>query len=142
MKKIIAQAVSMLAFVFVLSAAGYSQTILTADVPFAFNVGHKTLPAGSYRISTVNENTLNLRNAEGSYMVSVIGQPMGSNLAESNPKLKFTIQDGQYVLTEVRPAGAISGFELSSPARTKTGLVAQTQGPGTVDSKSLPNSGK
>jgi hypothetical protein len=142
MKKIIAQAVSMLAFVFVLSAAGYSETILTADVPFAFNVGQKRLPAGTYRVVTVNESTLNLRSENGSFMVSVIGQPMGSGFGQSDPKLKFTVEDGRYVLSEIRPAGATSGFLLFSSKHPKSNLVTQTQNCGTVASNSLPNSGK
>jgi hypothetical protein len=142
MKKIIAHTVTMLALVFALSAAGYSQTILTADVPFAFNVGHKTFPAGNYRVSTINASTLSLRSADGSFMISVIGQPTGTAFAQSDPKLRFTVQDGQYVLSEIRPAGAASGFLLLPPKPRKSNLVTQTQPCGIVASSSLPNSGK
>jgi hypothetical protein len=142
MKKIIAHAVSMGLFVFVLGAAGYSQTILTADVPFAFNVGQKTFPAGAYRVSTINPSTLSLRSADGSFMISVIGQPTGTAFAKSDPKLRFTVQDGQYVLSEIRPAGAASGFLLFPRKHQKPNPVAQAQTCGTVASNSLPNSGK
>lgn len=142
MKKIIAHGVSLLALVFALNAAGYSQTILTADVPFAFNVRQKTLPAGKYQVVTVNQSTLNLRNDNGSFMISVIGQPVGSDLAQADPKLRFTVQDGQYVLTEIRPSGAASGFLLFPPKHQKSNLVTQAQTCGTVASNSLPNSGK
>ena len=142
MKKIIAHAVSMLAFAAMLTAASYSQTILTADVPFAFNVGRTALPAGTYRVATLSPSIVNLRSADGSHVVSVISQPSGPGFAGSNPKLRFTIQDGEYVLTEIRAAGAVSGLLLPQTKHAKSDPGKQPQACKTMAANSLPNSGK
>ena len=125
MKKIAANVVLVMTFVFLLTAAGYSQqTVLKADVPFEFTVGSKTFPAGEYQVIRIAEKVLTLRDSDNTSLVSFVTQPIVTLTSRDNPKLKFQIVGGQHVLTQVWPVGAASGYELF--ATKKVNYIAQT----------------
>jgi len=125
MKKIAAKVVLLMTFVCLLTAAGYSQQlILKADVPFDFIVGTKTFPAGEYYVSRISAQTLSLRGSNNSFLTTFITEPVMSSFSQSNPKLKFQAVGGQYVLTEIWPDGAASGYELF--ATKKVNYIAET----------------
>jgi hypothetical protein len=112
MKKIAANVVLTMTFVFLLTAAGYSQQpILKADVPFNFTVGKQIFPAGEYEVIRISPQTLGLRGNDNSYVTMFV---TGSKeiLSQSNPKLKFKTMGGQHVLAEIWPDGATRGYEL------------------------------
>jgi hypothetical protein len=102
----------LIALTMVTPAAFAQGKLLKADVPFAFHVGDKTLPAGSYTVSQLTENTISIRSDEGkplelSMIMAKEGQP---NLSES--KLVFKQLDGEYVLAEVRDSTKGLGLQL------------------------------
>jgi hypothetical protein len=125
MKRIFANVLSLMAFVFVLTAAGYSQqVVLKADVPFEFSVGKKTFPAGSYTVVRIADHTLSLRDENGAILVSVVTEPLMSTSSHSNPKLRFENKGNGYVLTQVWPDNAFSGYELFGTPKTFNGYAA------------------
>jgi hypothetical protein len=125
MKKIAANLVLLVTFVFLLTAAGYSQQlVLKADVPFEFTVGKKTFPAGEYHVVRTAPHTLSLRDSNGGVLMSVVTEPVLSLISRSNPRLKFETVGGQYILTEVWPEGAHTGYELL--AQKRPNVIAQT----------------
>jgi hypothetical protein len=125
MKKIAANLVLLVTFVFLLTAAGYSQQlVLKADVPFEFTVGKKTFPAGEYHVVRTAPHTLSLRDSNGGVLMSVVTEPVLSLMSRSNPRLKFETVGGQYILTEVWPEGAHTGYELL--AQKRFNVIAQT----------------
>src|SRR4051812_18326508 len=98
MKKLALKVFSMMAFVCLLSAAGYSQQlILKANVPFDFTVGKKVFPAGEYNVVRIAPHTLSLRDVNGGFLMSVVTEPIISLTSHSNPKLRFETIGGQYV---------------------------------------------
>lgn len=124
MKQIATKLVFLMTFVFLLTAVGYSQQILKADVPFDFTVGKKSFPAGEYSVTRTAPQTLILRNSHRGILMVVLTQPLISWNSQQNPKLKFETTGGQYVLTEVWPNGASSGYELLT--RKRVNYIAQT----------------
>ena len=125
MKKIAAKVVLMMTFVFLLTAAGYSQQmVLKADVPFDFTVGKKTFPAGEYRVTRISAQTLCLRGSNNSFLATFVTEPIVTMTSQENPKLKFEAVGGQYVLTEVWPEGASSGYQLL--VKKPVNYIAQT----------------
>ena len=99
MKRIIMDAFLLTVVGLILTTASYAQHFDT-QVPFEFSVGHKTLPAGEYRITKVGEHTLALYNQGNQSGIFFLTDPM-SSLTRSNPALRFEFQDGRAVLSEV-----------------------------------------
>jgi len=87
---------------------------LTADVPFEFNVGDKTMPAGNYTVSQINPASdrvvLQLRNQDGSatamlQMNAVIGE------APETAKLVFRRYATSYFFAEAWVDGDNTGMQ-------------------------------
>ena len=122
MKKIAAKVVFLMTFVFALAAAGYSQTILKADVPFDFTVGKKTFPAGEYDVVRITSQTLGLRGSDRRFLTTFVTEQVTSPMSYSTPKLKFEAVGGQYVLSGIDSANA--GYELF--VKKPLNIIAQT----------------
>lgn len=121
MKRITANITSLVVVVLLLTAASYSQyeqhLVLKVDVPFEFNVGKKTFPAGEYRVVRIAPYTLALRDSKDGFLTSVVTGSVVSFKARSNPKLTFEMENGHYQLSEVWPAAGTTGYQLSLPKR-------------------------
>ena len=123
MKRIAANITLLALAVLLFTTAGYSQyaqLLLTVDVPFAFNVGNKTFPAGEYRIVRIAPHTLALRDAKERFLTSVVTGTVQTRTAHATPKLRFELEEGRYVLSEVWPSGVATGYQLSAPKRLTT----------------------
>jgi len=92
------------------------RTQLIASIPFPFNVGNKTLPAGEYTVTQVNPASdhavLQLRTKDGSasamvQMASVIGK------AQESAKLIFNRYGNKYFFAQAWVDGEKSGLEAS-----------------------------
>ena len=79
----------------------YAQSYAKAQVPFAFNVGAKQLPAGTYEIGVLSQspNEIMIRNTETTAAALSIARTEGPRDTES--KLVFDRIGTQYFLTEV-----------------------------------------
>lgn len=107
----------MLVAVFGLSSAKAQSsggTILEVDIPFAFSVGDKTLPAGEYRVRCVNTASdmkiLQLRNKAGRASVlvhtsSVIGK------TQENATLVFNRYGDRYFFAQAWLVGDNIGMQ-------------------------------
>ena len=81
-----------------LSATGaYAQSLVKADVPFAFSVGSAQLPAGTYRINATSDNTIAIQNGQTSALSSVRREYPRNTRA----KLVFHHLGNQYFLAEI-----------------------------------------
>jgi hypothetical protein len=87
---------------------------LTADIPFDFNVGDKTMPAGHYTVSQINPASdrvaLQLRKEDGSASVmlqmnAVIGR------AQESTKLIFNRYGNRYFFAEAWIDGENAGLQ-------------------------------
>jgi hypothetical protein len=79
----------------------YAQSYAKANVPFAFNVGAKQLPAGTYEIGVLSQspNAIMIRNTETTAAALSIARTEGPRDTES--KLVFDRIGTQYFLAEV-----------------------------------------
>ena len=87
---------------------------VVAQIPFAFNVGKTTLPAGKYAISVVNPSSdrtvLQLRNLDGHANAMILTNTVNSTPAD-NAKLVFERYDDLYIFTTAQMAGESTSFE-------------------------------
>ena len=106
---------SLLLALAVVSAEAQFERRITAHVPFAFQIGNKTLPAGDYSIKRFSQNALLVTSADGEQ--SVIAQAPRSiegnvNAKPSAEKLVFRQYGDQYFLAQVWVARGSAGRAL------------------------------
>jgi hypothetical protein len=102
MKRNLITILSLVVMSLLLNATGvYAQSYAKANVPFAFNVGAKQLPAGTYEIRVLSQspNEIMIRNTETTAAALSIARTEGPRDAES--KVVFDRIGTQYFLTEV-----------------------------------------
>jgi len=110
MKRITANALSMMALVLLFTAASYAQDV-QVTVPFEFTAGDTTFPAGEYRLTVAENHVLTLSNRDlGSGVFTMTAYSI-SSLTRSKSGLEFQFQDGRAALTEVWVSGGI-GYGL------------------------------
>lgn len=119
-KQILAVAVGLL-----LTTAGvcYAQQLgLGVNIPFAFQVDNKTLPAGEYQVRTLpggDGNSLQLiERTDCSAAVLVMTMAADSKDAKSEPELVFNQYGNSYFLSQIW-TGAGPGRQLSKSKREK-----------------------
>jgi hypothetical protein len=117
--------IALLIAVFGISANAQSRTRqqLRVNVPFAFNVGNTTLPAGDYRVRVVNpasdQIVLQIASLDGK-STSLIRTTDISGWANSKAKLSFRHYGEQYFLAQVWMAADPTGFALPNSSAEKT----------------------
>jgi len=102
MKRNLISILSLVVTSLLLNATGaYAQSYVKANVPFAFNVGAKQLPAGTYEIRVLSQspNEIMIRNHETGTAALSIARSEGPRDTES--KLVFDRIGNQYFLAEV-----------------------------------------
>jgi hypothetical protein len=98
------------------SVQAETQGKLEVNIPFEFNVGSKTLPAGEYSVKRLTQNSMVVISADGTR--SVIAQTLGSGQQGANEKrgaerLVFRQYGNQYFLAQVWMARDGDGRALS-----------------------------
>jgi len=112
-------------------AQSRNRQLLTVNIPFAFNAGSKTLPAGEYTLMVVNpasdRNVLQIRSSDGH--TSVLTQTTDI-IGKSSPqaKLVFRRYGDQYFLSQAWVAGERTGVATlkSSAERQLQNELAKT----------------
>jgi hypothetical protein len=119
------QAVSLISMLGLLLMAGsaVAQTIyVRANIPFNFAVGNKTLPAGTYDVSTIDnrgDKTL-LVQAQDRHASMMTDSNSTENLKPADKtKFVFNRYRDQYFLSEIWTAGATRGHRLAKTSREK-----------------------
>jgi len=104
------------------AAYGAQTDLLTAEVPFPFFVSGAQLPAGSYSVRIIRSpNEIVLRNDYTKRQtVSLFNSAYVPNaITEAGKaKLRFECEDGQCVLVNLWPGGAL-GMQLPTPKLRK-----------------------
>ena len=98
----------------VVSVQAQKVSRITAHVPFTFQLGDKTLPAGDYNIKRLSQNALVIEDASGE--TSVIAQAPGrveSNAKQARERLVFRQYGDQYFLAQVWMDRSGAGRELN-----------------------------
>lgn len=90
------------------------RTQLRASIPFQFNVGDKTMPAGEYTISQVNPSSdkavLQLRAKDGSRTVMIPVNNVIGGRSES-ARLVFNRYGSQYFFAQAWTTGDLTGWQ-------------------------------
>jgi hypothetical protein len=111
-------------------AQNSSHTELRANIPFQFNVGDKTLPAGEYTVRQLNLRSdravLQIRRKDGSASVMVQMNFVNGRARES-AKLTFHRYSNEYFFAEAWVDGDATG--LGAPkSRAERAAEAETAG--------------
>lgn len=103
-----------------------AQDKVKADVPFAFQVGKASLPAGTYVVSSASDHAIRIqsRDAGAAVLSTYTGE---EKLRAENPKMVFHKYDNTYFLVEIWN-GDKSGMKIPESKREKE-LRASYQGP-------------
>lgn len=107
-----------------------SQTI-RAKVPFAFNVGQKSLPAGVYTVSILNPTSarkaLQIRSEDGRVNAIVQTVGAGSSLAD-NARLVFRRYGDRYFFAQAQMAGDTTSLTASRTRAERSAQQAMKRG--------------
>ena len=113
------------------------QTVLAVKIPFAFQDGNRTLPAGEYRVERLHSGTelvQQLRQIDGDAVMTVHTVSVESKAENQNPELVFNRYGQTYFLSQIWTGGAHgrqlfkSGYEKSiarEQVRSEIALLMQ-----------------
>jgi hypothetical protein len=105
------------------SASAFAQThAVRATMPFAFTVGNKLLPAGTYTITPVSDDIVEIQNSVTH--TAVLSEAIPESNAVKSGSLVFDKYAGQYFLREI--AGGVSALNVDLPL-TKSEQKARMQ---------------
>lgn len=91
--------------------------VLKVKVPFSFNVGTQTFPAGEYSLKPLFPHTVSLRNQAGEVLTNIATNSIESSEVQRSVKLVFNGYGGHYFLAQIWKDGDSIGRELTkSPA--------------------------
>lgn len=116
-------AASALLLTFFLVPATFGQSNpfqLLADIPFEFHIGGKVLPAGNYRITPLNENSVVVASMEPTGpRAAALTNPAGGGVIHDRSELVFHRYGDKYFLRQLWRAGTPVGKDLpvSRPER-------------------------
>jgi hypothetical protein len=108
-----------------------SQQLMKVDIPFAFGVEDRSLPAGEYLVLTVTpERSIRIVSADGKHSAIVNTLPNYASSPSENSRLVFHRYGNEYFLTQVWTAGQNVGRNPLSTKRAReiasTGVTPQT----------------
>lgn len=85
---------------------------ITANIPFEFNVGDKTLPAGQYAVSRINSDGTQLRVRGEEESASRLTQTVIAGEPKNQSVLVFKRYGDRYFLSQVWLAGEKAGRQM------------------------------
>jgi hypothetical protein len=88
------------------------ERVISVNIPFEFNVSNQTFSAGHYSLVSLSPSLLELRDAEGHHLTTVLTDSVQTLNTTAAPKLQFHNQDGRYVLEQVWEADDSIGQQL------------------------------
>jgi hypothetical protein len=119
--KLFAIGAALLLFVVAASVCYAQQTALAVTIPFAFQAGNQTMPAGEYRVESLLTGTARvqcLRQVNGAAVMIVSTTPVEARNGYSNPELVFNRYGQTYFLSQIWTGGS-QGHQLFKSDREK-----------------------
>jgi len=112
MKRYLTLTIAMLMFLAVVTVTAEAQVFgaqrMQARIPFSFNVGKTTLPAGEYTIAVLNPNSdrkvLQIRSTDGKLSALIHTSSVSANTAD-DAKLVFNRYGDRYFFSQAQMAG-------------------------------------
>jgi hypothetical protein len=90
------------------------RTQLIASIPFEFNVGEKTLPAGEYRVQSVNGSFVRIQSEDRKTSAIVLSTSVIGK-ARDEAKLIFHRYGNRYFLSQAWVDGETEGLQVPKP---------------------------
>ena len=97
------------------TASAQSMRMIKVNVPFEFNFGNGTFPAGAYTLVQAQQHFLSLRDAQGRTVAQLVTLGIESNRPADSTLLKFDTSEGQHRLVEVWREHESLGERLYQP---------------------------
>ena len=119
-KQAFAVAVGLL-FALAASVCHAQRPVLSVNVPFAFQVGDKALPAGDYQVQSMTAGDgqcVSIRQKDGGALTIVSTMALDSRNARPEPELVFHQYGNSYFLSQIW-TGAAQGRQLLESEREK-----------------------
>ncbi len=104
------------------------QPALVGNIPFAFQVGNKTLPAGEYRVQSMSTGSRDVQlicQKDGDAL-TVLTIAVDSKDGKSEPGLIFNQYGNSYFLSQIW-TGAEQGRQLSKSKREQEAALGQVR---------------
>ena len=96
----------------------------TASIPFSFNVGDKTFPAGLYRVRQLNpaldRAALEIKSEDGRMSKVTLTRPVRARRTTEEARLVFTRYGEQYFLAQVWTQAQDDGLALPTSRSERT----------------------
>jgi hypothetical protein len=96
----------------------HAQTILTANVPFAFSVGQRALPAGAYAVRQEGDRATIIQSKDGSQHVLGIYAYAGPSKTDKTELVFHKVGD-RYFLAEIWTTARGQGLQLPASSLEK-----------------------
>jgi len=104
-------------FTVIASTYSFGQTVVAqADIPFNFQMGQTSMPAGTYFVSEAG-SLLTIRNAAGKPAAMVLTRPAEHRGKSAKPSLEFDRYGNDYFLANIWTAGSYEGRALPKSKR-------------------------
>lgn len=98
-----------------------TQPVIKVNIPFEFNVGDQTFPAGNYSLVRLQPALLELRDAENRSLTTVVTNFVQALTPAVAPKLQFYTEGARHELAQVWQEDESIGQQLQRPkSGTKT----------------------
>lgn len=117
---------SLFAILAVASVHAQTRMEMRANIPFSFNVGDKTFPAGEYNVTRLNPSSdkavIAIKSEDGRLSKIVLTMPVLSNVTRETAKLVFNHYGDQYFLAQVWTPADNTGLAVSE-SKTERSLA-------------------
>jgi len=111
-----------------MSAPALADSRVRVTIPFAFEVGKDSLPAGVYVFSgsgLVGSPVVHIYSVGANKTIALLTLPAGRQTSSDEPRLKFEILAGTYRLSEIWAPGREAGLVV--PRTKEQALIAKEQ---------------
>ena len=123
MKSKIYGALVMLAALIVSVPFAQAQARVKAEVPFAFSLQDKAMPAGNYQIFAVSDRVLEVWNLDAQHG-QLLAKQISVQSKDQSPKLVFHKYGDQYFLSQIWDGRSDTGIQLAESKREKETKMA------------------
>lgn len=109
--------------------AAQAQNALLASVPFAFSVGDRVRPAGTYRVDWASQPYLSMRDVKTGSSHRIVVLPASSQKLSAQSRLTFHCYESRCYLSSAWFAGTASGIQVSRSRSERESLLASKAAP-------------
>jgi hypothetical protein len=127
MKRNLIVALTLVALSLLTVSTSFAQDRVKANVPFAFQVGKSSLPAGTYVVSRAADHAILIQSRDAR-SASLSTYSSEEKLRAQSPKMIFHKYGNSYFLAEIWDGSGSSGMQIPETKREKE-LRASNEGP-------------